>query len=380
MKKTFLLALCLLAAACQQNSPSQWLQGDESTPTGTLLINLILPGSPSTKVMGTATDESAVNTLQIFVFKDISSSDLSQNIKETDKWSSDGSTTLTLNTYVGKKKVWALVNAPRLAFANEQELITHYSMLEENSATNLVMTGSTPIEVSEYNTAATVGAVTPAPIVVSHMGARISVRNVNVDYSGTSLEGCYFDVKEVYVLNAVNSVRLDGTSRTVSELGSSSNWYNLEAWNEGVPAGAKGILGDRGNLGISIGPTTGKQDLNRFFYVYPNVSTAENDNTEATASARLTRLILHGYVRGAAGRNQGDNAAHGEESFFCFDIPKSSSGASLERNHTYDIENITITMPGGTSDSPANRPKFGKVSATVTVGEWGGHTTLTYEL
>ena len=91
-------------------------------------------------------------------------------------------------------------------------------------------------------------------------------------------------------------------------------------------------------------------------------------------------MILHGYVRGAAGRNQGDNAAHGEESFFCFDIPKSSSGASLERNHTYDIENITITMPGGTSDSPANRPKFGKVSATVTVGEWGGHTTLTYEL
>ena len=25
-------------------------------------------------------------------------------------------------------------------------------------------------------------------------------------------------------------------------------------------------------------------------------------------------------------------------------------------------------------------PKYGKVQATVTVGQWGGHTTLTYEL
>ena len=37
-------------------------------------------------------------------------------------------------------------------------------------------------------------------------------------------------------------------------------------------------------------------------------------------------------------------------------------------------------MPGGTSDIPAHRPKYGKVNATITVGEWGGHTTLTYEL
>ena len=380
MKKCLLLAMSLLLASCQQNSPSAWLQSPESSPTGTLLVHLILPGDPATKVLGTATEESAVNTLQIFVFKDLSSTDPTQNLLETDKWSSDGRTSLTLNTYVGKKRVWALVNAPRQSFENEYELTSHYSMLEENSATGLVMTGGTGIEVGEFNTAASVGSITPVSITVTHLGARISVRNINVDFSNTSLEGCFLDIKEVYVLNAVNSVSLGGTSRTSAELGSSACWYNLEAWNESVPAAARAILGDRGDLGISIGPTTGTQDLNRHFYVYPNVSTAANDNTEATASARLTRIILHGYVRGSAGRNAGDNAAHGEESYYCFDIPKSSAGATLERNHTYDIENITITMPGGASDAPGDRPKFGKLSATVTVGQWGGHTTLTYEL
>ncbi len=380
MRKTFLFAASLLLAACQPFSPTNWEKSPESDPTGTLLVNLILPGDPATKVLGSATDESAVNNLQIFVFKDISSTDLTLNVRETDKWTTDGSTTLTLNTYIGKKKVWALVNAPRQSFDNEQELMSHYSLLEENTATGLVMTGSAAIEVAELNTAGSVGSITPLPITVSHLGVRISVRNVNVDFSNTSLEGCYLDIKEVYVLNAVNSVSLSGTGRTVAELASSAYWYNLEAWNESVPAAARSLLGDRGNLNVSIGPTTGTQDLNRFFYVYPNASTASNDNTEATPSARLTRIILHGYVRGTAGRNQGDNAAHGEESYYCFDIPKSSNGATLERNHTYDIENITITMPGGATDAPGDRPKFGKISATVTVGQWGGHTTLTYEL
>lgn len=380
MKKYLLITLCLLAAACQKNASFEKVENTETVPGGTLLVDLMLPSGPLTKVSGTDAKESAVKTLQIFVFKDISGSDFSQNVRETDKWSADGSTTLALNTYVGKKKVWALVNAPRLAFANEQELMSHYSRLEENSATGLVMTGSTIVEVGEYNAAASVGAVTPVPITVSRLGARISVRNVNVDFSGTSLEGCYLDIKEVYILNAVNSVSLGGTARTTSELGSSAYWYNLEAWNDGVPAAAQAILGDRGNLNISIGPTSGTQDINRFFYVYPNVSTAANDNTESTPSARLTRLILHGYIRGAAGRNLGDNVAHAEESYYCFDIPKSSTGITVERNHTYDIENISISMPGGTSDLPAHRPKYGKVNATITVGEWGGHTTLTYEL
>ena len=91
-------------------------------------------------------------------------------------------------------------------------------------------------------------------------------------------------------------------------------------------------------------------------------------------------MILHGHIRGQAGRNLGDNLAHDEVSYYCLDIPKSSTGATLERNHTYDINEITITMPGGPTDRPGDRPQFGKVTAQVTVSQWGGHTTLTYEL
>lgn len=380
MRKYLLFTLSLLLASCQQNLTAERTEDPESPKSGILLVNLILPDDPATKVSGSDTDESAVRTLQIFVFKDVSTTDPTLNVRETDKWISDGSTALSLNTYTGLKRVWALVNAPRQSFENEYALLSHYSMLEENSPTALVMTGSTTgVDVKEYNSAASVGAVTPAAITVSHLGARISVRNVKVDFTDTALEGCTLDVKEVYVLNAVNSVGLDGTARTTAELGSSANWYNLEAWNESLPDAACTLLGDRGNLGISIGPNSGKIDLNRYFYVYPNMSTGQDD-TGAKASPRLTRVILHGFIRGEKGRNLGDNEAHSEESYYCFDIPKSSDGATLERNHTYDIADITITMPGGPSDAPGDRPKFGKIEATVTVSEWGGNTTLTYEL
>ena len=380
MRKYFTLAACLVMAACQASLTTNGPESPEAAPEGTLQVQLILPESPATKVAGSATDESAVRSLQIFVFKNASNENPALNLRETDKWEADGETTLTLNTYVGNKKVWALVNAPRQAFANEQELLSHYSMLEDNSATALVMTGSANAQVGENNTAASVGAVTTVPITVSHLGARISIQKVKVDFSGTSLEGCSLDIKEVYILNAVNSISLAGTGRTKDELGSSAHWYNLEAWDASLPAAAGALLGDRGNLDISIGPTAGTQDLNRYFYVYPNVSTAGDDNTRAQASARLTRMILHGHIRGQAGRNLGDDLAHDEESYYCLDIPKSSTGATLERNHTYDINEITITMPGGPTDRPGDRPQFGKVTAQVTVSQWGGHTTLTYEL
>ncbi len=377
---TWLAAGALLS--CQQTAvPEEPELRQTGTPGGTLLVNLIVPGAPGTKTLGSSTAEDQVNTLQIFVFKDISDSNPALNVKETDHWVSGGSTTLTLNTYVGKKKVWALVNAPRQSFDNEEALITHYSRLEENTPTHLVMVGNVNVDVGEYNAAASLGTPTPAVITVRRLAARISIRNIRLDFTNTSLEGCHLDIKEAYILNAVNTVSLAGRARTVSELGASSScWYNLEAWNDGIPASAKDLLGERGNLNLSIGPTTGAQDLNRFFYVYPNVSTAANDNTDASPSARLTRLILHGYIRGAAGRGAGDDIAHAEESYYCFDIPKSADVASIEGNHTYDIESITITMAGGTSDQPDKRPKFGKVSASVAVGIWGGHTTLTYEL
>ena len=380
MRKKLLFAIGVILASCQQITPSAWEQNPESASTETLLVNLVLPVGPSTKVLASEAKETAVNSLQIFVFKAVSETDHSKNVRETDKWDASGNTALTLSTYTGDKIIWALVNAPRQSFSNEAELLAHHSMLEENSATGLVMTGSATKKVVENNTHSSVGDITSVPITVSHLGARLSIQNVKVDFSNTSLEGCYLDIKEVYVLNAVNNVCLDGKSRTKEELKSSANWYNLEAWSGSIPTTAQSLLGDRGNLKITLGPTTGEKELNRCFYVYPNASTSNDDNTDATASARLTRIILHGYIRGEAGRKLGDNIKHAEESYYCFDIPKTSTNATLERNHSYDIQDITITMAGGPSDAPEDRPKFGKVKATITVSDWIEHTELKYEL
>ena len=379
------LAAFGLASACNRQVEDIPLQHalPETAETGLVQLQVNLPEAPGvlTKVDGNAaqnTLERKVNTLQVFVFKKNGSAPAS-NPLETDKYVT-GTTAATLNTLTGNKSIWAVVNAPRLyAIRTEQDLQETVSSLKENRADNLVMSGQAQVNVLQYNASASgnVGSVTPVDLTVSRHCARISLHTVAADFRGTSLEGASLTLLEAYLVNVPASVRLDGTPLSASELSSGTAWYNFRKLGTSAD---ELLLNDTNKLlkesGLSISISTSDAvvgtAVDKYFYVYPNVSSTKGD--DESPSARMTRLILHMYIGATA------DGREGRDSYYSFNVPVYGSGKTLEGNHIYDISKITLTAEGSPVPPPFPDMEYGKVNASISIGEWGGTETLLYEL
>ncbi len=379
------LAAFGLASACNRQVEDIPLQHSlpETAETGLVQLQVNLPEAPGvlTKVDGNAaqnTLERKVNTLQVFVFKKNGSAPAS-NPLETDKYVT-GTTAATLNTLTGNKSIWAVVNAPRLyAIRTEQDLQETVSSLKENRADNLVMSGQAQVNVLQYNASASgnVGSVTPVDLTVSRLCARISLHTVAADFRGTSLEGASLTLLEAYLVNVPASVRLDGTPLSASELSSGTAWYNFRKLGTSAD---ELLLNDTNKLlkesGLSISISTSDAvvgtAVDKYFYVYPNVSSTKGD--DESPSARMTRLILHMYIGATA------DGREGRDSYYSFNVPVYGSGKTLEGNHIYDISKITLTAEGSPVPPPFPDMEYGKVNASISIGEWGGTETLLYEL
>ena len=379
------LAAFGLASACNRQVEDIPLQHalPETAETGLVQLQVNLPEAPGvlTKVDGNAaqnTLERKVNTLQVFVFKKNGSAPAS-NPLETDKYVT-GTTAATLNTLTGNKSIWAVVNAPRLyAIRTEQDLQETVSSLKENRADNLVMSGQAQVNVLQYNASASgnVGSVTPVDLTVSRLCARISLHTVAADFRGTSLEGASLTLLEAYLVNVPASVRLDGTPLSASELSSGTAWYNFRKLGTSAD---ELLLNDTNKLlkesGLSISISTSDAvvgtAVDKYFYVYPNVSSTKGD--DESPSARMTRLILHMYIGATA------DGREGRDSYYSFNVPVYGSGKTLEGNHIYDISKITLTAEGSLVPPPFPDMEYGKVNASISIGEWGGTETLLYEL
>lgn len=379
------LAAFGLASACNRQVEDIPLQHalPETAETGLVQLQVNLPEAPGvlTKVDGNAaqnTLERKVNTLQVFVFKKNGSAPAS-NPLETDKYVT-GTTAATLNTLTGNKSIWAVVNAPRLyAIRTEQDLQETVSSLKENRADNLVMSGQAQVNVLQYNASASgnVGSVTPVDLTVSRLCARISLHTVAADFRGTSLEGASLTLLEAYLVNVPASVCLDGTPLSASELSSGTAWYNFRKLGTSAD---ELLLNDTNKLlkesGLSISISTSDAvvgtAVDKYFYVYPNVSSTKGD--DESPSARMTRLILHMYIGATA------DGREGRDSYYSFNVPVYGSGKTLEGNHIYDISKITLTAEGSPVPPPFPDMEYGKVNASISIGEWGGTETLLYEL
>ena len=273
-----------------------------------------------------------------------------------------------------------MVNAPRLyAIRTEQDLQETVSSLKENRADNLVMSGQAQVNVLQYNASASgnVGSVTPVDLTVSRLCARISLHTVAADFRGTSLEGASLTLLEAYLVNVPASVRLDGTPLSASELSSGTAWYNFRKLGTSAD---ELLLNDTNKLlkesGLSISISTSDAvvgtAVDKYFYVYPNVSSTKGD--DESPSARMTRLILHMYIGATA------DGREGRDSYYSFNVPVYGSGKTLEGNHIYDISKITLTAEGSPVPPPFPDMEYGKVNASISIGEWGGTETLLYEL
>lgn len=379
------LAAFGLATACNRQVAEIPLQQPlpETAETGLLQLQVNLPEAPEqlTKVDGNATQntlERKVNSLQVFVFKK-NGNEPASNPLETDKYVT-GTTAATLNTLTGNKSIWAVVNAPRLySIRTERDLQKTVSFLRENRADNLVMSGQALANVLQYNASASgnVGTVTPVDLTVNRLCARISLHTVAADFRGTSLEGASLTLLEAYLVNVPASVCLDGTPLSAGELSSGAAWYNFRklgtSTDEVLLNDTNKLLKESG-LSISINtsdPVVGTA-VDKYFYVYPNVSGTKVD--DESPSARMTRLILHMYIGATA------DGREGRDSYYSFNVPVYGSGKTLEGNHIYDISKITFTSEGCPAPPPFPDMEYGKVNASITIGEWGGTETLLYEL
>ena len=128
MKKvlTFsLLAALLSMAACNKTAAPESKEAPAVSAENGMLIVSVVPndGAKATKADGnasTVTSESAITSLQVFVFHDQTDPALGHTAgnKETDRYQvfdgTDATRTLVLTTTVGMKRVYAVANAPRL--------------------------------------------------------------------------------------------------------------------------------------------------------------------------------------------------------------------------------------------------------------------------
>ena len=374
---TALVVLSLTACNVKQlDLPADTVSGEN---TGTVLVQVKAPESPEllTKVDGGSTqleNEKKVNSLQVFIFKK-TGDDPADNLLETDKYVT-GANTVSLNTLTGDKVIWALVNAPRLNnITNEKKLQDEACWLKYNTPDNLVMVGHGDANVKQFNASgdAALGSKTPVEIEVKHLCARISLHSVAADFRGTSLEGAKLTLLEAYLLNVPNICTFGGRAMTISELSNPLYWYNFRALgtssNEVYLNDTHKVLKESGlSLSINTSDATVGTSVNKFFYMCPNVSTEKSD--DEAYSARLTRLILHTYI---------EKDSRKFDSYYSFNIPVYGSGLTIESNHVYAISKITITNAGSTVPPPFPDMEYGKVNASIEVGEWGTPKTLSYE-
>ena len=399
MKTKLYFPLAVIAAittlSCQRNQPAATT--GVTAPEGQVSVT-VNTGAVS-KSPASSTAEKKIRTLQIFVF------DATSGKKETDKYitglDASESYTTQFTSLTGPKHVWAVANAPKQFVSDENALKGAITSLGETAPDALsmagvadnppgeVFTGAIPftaptVTVREYQSGND-GSITRIPIKLFHLGARISLSSVVVDFRGTHLEGARFEIKDVYLKNVMGGVYLSGESLAT---GTEQNWVNrLTTAGTGAYRDFRGAdvttrLADLDltTLGCTAGDTPQTLTPDLRWYVFPNPATDADlsipaDGTDnplwSTWTPRHTRLVIHAVIDGA-----GYTRHH---TYYSFSIPQEASETILG-NHTYDVTSVRITMLGKDDDN-SDRPSLsGKADINVTVQEWSASHTLTPEI
>ena len=253
-----------------------------------------------------ADEESAISGIQIFVFD-------SKGDFETKK--SGDSPVLELSCTQGRKTIWALAAAPSLNPATERELLETVTRLEDNAPGAFVMSGSRSLEVSGS---------TSVEITIKRYVARVSLGRIT-----NSLSGVYasreFVVRGVYLTNVAGN--------TTYGLSAPTLWYNK--------------MGKDSNPAETLISCSGVSDGEYTFYPYPNPS--ESDASGGTWSSRHTKLVVEASIGGAI-------------CYYPIVLPV------LQRNKTYTITELTVTMPG--SDNPDIPIDKGSLNFNILVEDW----------
>lgn len=392
MKKfTFITVAALAAALVASCAKTQTYDQQDPLPSetasyGNVSIRLSLPGN-ATKARTEDYELEQISSVQVFIF------DRATKARETDKYETvypvaGGSYSTSFTVRTGEKIVWAVVNAPRLHdVETEDDLKQKISPLEQNAIDKLVMTGfNDTVNVKETN-ANTPGSgvgqkdyVEAVDIDVYRLGARITLQSIMIDFTDTELQYGRFTLTGLYLKNVVGKVCMDGSSASEDlDLGESTCWYNLfnQTAVSAAPEAVRHLTADMpisqlcetdGSVTYLAGDPEEDNDTGYSWYVYPNPSTAADD--ESDGQPVRTRLVVKGHLNGTSLGGELD-----EDTYYVFTIP-----GPIERNYIYNISRLTITMKGKPNDNDDTLTTAGKVEATVLVQDWEGAEDLSYDI
>lgn len=389
MRKALLFSAAVAAMAlvsCNKepgNSVRQPVQ--ESTPVE---VRVSIQGTLSTKSTGvTYAEESKVNTLQVFVFKD--------DALEAHRSVNNAFTALVPAT-AGERSVWAVVNAPDLYAALNvsdsdpmtlSKLKAYMSNLADNSVGNFVMVGNVSQELVDGGNVI---------INVKRLVSRVSINKISASLKEYR-EGYSVRVKGIYVINAAANVSYDASVYATA-------WANplkhVDASFDGLlyddltpAAGEEPIIvkNDKfqkdgadireheawvydkmilGQYELADGVTRiedNSYEKEHVFYVYPNkfgISEGATTNYDDTWSERGSILVIEAEMLDDSGNpvDLHPDTDHQTVGYYPIPLP------ALERNKTYSISEIKITrLPG---DVPYHPIETGESQVTITVNDW----------
>ena len=325
-----------------------------------------------------------ISSVQLIVFD-------AQNKMETDYYTDvtpvNNTVTVDIATFTGPKTVYALVNHERLILQKDMLMDDfEYSMsdLNENSPTKLVMVGKNQTVVLEYdkNKNPSAGPQT-LNVYVKRLAAMIVLDKVKVDFTGTSLEGATFTIKEMYLKNVVGKcyMGLDGLTKenktTVAPfpLGSAAN-NNVENWYNVITkqaTGAPAVTVDSQEISLPVVNGSEDNDVFRCFFAYPNLTATDSHvpyypSTPSGFVPRNTRLVIKAFVSKTSVITD-----PGTDTYYVFDLPL------LKANHVYHVSKIQITMLGKDNDNNDDNLQAGKLHPVITVDDWTETAPLEFE-
>ena len=276
-------------------------------------ISLRNVGSVSTKSVAHTAEESAVSTLDVFVFRD--------GALEAHGRVSGASSVSGLKVSHGAKTVWAFANfsTERMnAIRSLSDAVSLASQYSENSRTSFVMRGSKNITVSSSETSFT-------------MSVTRDVSKVIIDaapvFTGTAAGGT---LEGIYLIN-IPKVFDEDAVLTSSD---GANAWNFDNTVASSPDGS------------ACSYATGSSSWSSALYGMPNASPEAAD---ADTKDYVTKCVLKATVQG-------------QTYWYPVGIP------DMQANKCYAISNIVINRPG--SENPNSYLTEESLSVSITVSPW----------
>lgn len=314
MKKVSILIAAFFAAACARTADNDGsLAGGKQSGDGKAVLEVKVPVG-KTKLPSMEGDQT-VNNLQVFVFREDGF---------LDNYGKSSGSGLSLTCTTGNKNIYALVNAPDVSdVGNEAELNARVSLLKDNTAKGLVMSGKKTVNIR---------ATQSVSVEVKRLAARICLKSFKNAIQMPGYKDLPIVVKAAYLLNVSEGIRY-------MEDVTNGSWINFKKCIDKHP-----LLYEDLSASSSLAVGSSLEGLH-YFYCYPNTTAA--DATDE-GSARFTRLVVEAMI--------------GDRTFY---YPVSIQ--SVKRNTAYNVS-ITVTRPG--SDSPDIPVEKQDAQISVTVAEW----------